>query len=309
MHCFAIRDDIIIGGKTIEETIKNFESVLRKLHQNNLKLSPSKIRIFPEVTEIYGHRIKNGKILPSDHTIMSLGQAKLEELNTVRQINSWKGLYKTLIGHLPALSVVMSPFDAATAGKDQKEKFTWTPALTAAFNNAMKHLKEINETFLPRPSEQLILLTDAMSTSPCIGWVLYVKRENKLLPVTSCTAKLKDYMVRWFPCEKEAMGVVLSLNQCSHWIRESRLPTMVGPDSLAVVKAVDLIRRGKHSSNPRLQSLLSSINRFNVVFFHNSAKAGQHIIQDHLSRLKDTTCNSKDCSIERFLEDVPVNIE
>ena len=148
-----------------------------------------------------------------------------------------------------------------------------------------------------------------MSTSPCIGWVLYVKRENKLLPVTSCTAKLKDYMVRWFPCEKEAMGVVLSLNQCSHWIRESRLPIMVGPDSLAVVKAVDLIRRGKHSSNPRLQSLLSSINRFNVVFFHNSAKAGQHIIQDHLSRLKDTTCNSKDCSIERFLEDVPVNIE
>ena len=143
-HCFAIRDDIIIGGNTIEETIKNFESVLRKLHQNNLKLSPSKICIFPEVTEIYGHHIKNGKIHPSDHTIMSLEQAKLEELNTVRHINSWKGLYKTLIGHLPALSVVMSPFDAATAGKDQKEKFNWTPALTAAFNNAMKHLKEIN---------------------------------------------------------------------------------------------------------------------------------------------------------------------
>ena len=162
---------------------------------------------------------------------------------------------------------------------------------------------------LPKPNEQLVLLPDAMSTSPCIGWVLYVKRNNKLLPVTYCTAKLKDYMVKWYPCEKEAMGVVLSLNQCAHWIREATLPTLVGPDSLAVVKAIDLIRKGKHSSNPRLQSLLSSINRLNVSFFHNSAKAGQHIIPDHLSRLKDSTCTSKDCAIERFLDDIPLKVE
>ena len=215
-HCVAVRDDIIIGGNSITEALNNFESVLCKLHSCNLKLSPSKIRIFPTDTEIYGYRIKDGRILPSEHTINSLGQAKIEDLITYKHVNSWKGLYKVLIGHLPALSAVLSPFDAATAGKDSREKFQWTPALTAAFNTAMSHLEKINETFLPKPDEQLILLPDAMSNSPSVGWVLYVKRNEKMLPVRYCTAKLKDYMVKWFPCEQEAMGAVLALNQCAH---------------------------------------------------------------------------------------------
>ena len=84
---------------------------------------------------------------------------------------------------------------------------------------------------------------------------------------------------------------------------------MVGPDSLAVVKAADLIRRGSHSTNPRLQSLLASINRRNVRFFHNSAKAGNHLVPDYLSRMVDSSCNSKDCAIERFLEEIPKSVE
>ena len=152
----------------------------------------------------------------------------------------------------------------------------------------------------------MILLPDAMSVNPCIGWVLYVMRDNKMLPVSYCTAKLKDYMQKWYPCEKEAVGAVIALDQCSHWVNESQLPTLVGPDSSAVVKAVDLIKRGKHSSNPRLQSLLASVNRRNVRFYHNSAKAGNHIVPDHLSRLTNNTCGSEDSAIERFLIDIPI---
>ena len=308
-HCIAIRDDIIIGGNTIDDTLSNYESVVKKLDDNNLKLSPNKVRVFPKDTEIYGYRVVDGCILPSNHTVTSLGETKIENLVTNKQVNSWKGLYKTLIGHLPALSLVMSPFDSATVGKNSNEKFAWTPSLTAAFNAAMTHLKEINRTYLPKPKEQLILLPDAMSTSPCVGWVLYVTRNEKLLPVSYCTAKLKEYMTRWYPCEKEAIGAVLAIEQCAHWINESELPTLVGPDSLAVVKAADLIRRGSHSSNPRLQSLLASVNRRNIRFFHNSAKAGKHIVPDYLSRMVDSTCKSEDCAIERFLSDIPHKIE
>ena len=103
--------------------------------------------------------------------------------------------------------------------------------------------------------------------------------------------------------------MVLSIDQCSHWIGEYTLPTLVGPDSLAVVKAVELMKRGKHSSNPRLQALLASVNRRNVNFFHNSAKHGRHLVPDYLSRMNDTTCDSKDCAVERFLEDIPLQSE
>ena len=308
-HCLAIRDDIVIGGNTVNEAMAHYESVLSKLNNNNLKLSASKVRIFPADTEVYGYRIVNGCVLPSEHTVTSLGQTTIDSLTTNKHVNSWKGLYKTLSGHLPALSNIMAPFDAATAGKNSNEKFLWSPHLTAAFNNAMSHLSRINKTYLPKPDEQLILLPDAMSTTPCIGWVLYVIRKDKLFPVVYCTAKLKEYMTKWYPCEKEAIGAVISIDQCAHWISESHLPTLVGPDSLAVVKAADLLRRGSHSTNPRLQSLLASVNRRNVIFYHNSAKAGKHLIPDHLSRMNDSTCRAKDCAIERFLTDIPLKVE
>ena len=308
-HCIAIRDDIIIGGNTIDEAISNYEKVLFKLDNNNLKLSPNKVRIFPADTEIYGYRVKDGCIEPSSHIITSLGQTSMESLTTVKKVNSWKGLYKCLIGHLPALAMVMSPFDSATGGKSSAETFSWTPQLVAAFNEAISHLKQINKTYLPAPNEQLVLLPDTMSVSPCTGWVLYTQRDQKLLPVTFCSAKLKEYMVRWFPCEKEAVGTVLAIEHCAHWISESELTTLVGPDSSAVVQAANLMRKGKYSSNPRLQSLLASVNRRNVKFFHNSAKSGKHIVPDCLSRLKDTTCKSKDCAVERFLDDIPINLE
>ena len=121
--CMAIRDDIVIGGNNIQEITANYETVLKKLHDNNLKLSPNKVRILPADTEIYGYRIVNGRIKPSEHTITSLGQTKIENLKTVKQVNSRKGLYKTLIGHLPALSNVMSPFDSATGSKNSNETF------------------------------------------------------------------------------------------------------------------------------------------------------------------------------------------
>ena len=98
---------------------------LRKLKDNDLKLSPHKIRIFPQDTKIYGHRIVNGCILASDHIITSLVETKKDKVNTNKQINSWKGLYKTLIKHLPALCNIMPPFDAATVGKNSSDKFVW----------------------------------------------------------------------------------------------------------------------------------------------------------------------------------------
>ena len=79
-HCIAIRDDIIIGGNTIDEAISNYEKVLFKLDNNNLKLSPNKVRIFPADTEIYGYRVKDGCIEPSSHIITSLGQTSIESL-------------------------------------------------------------------------------------------------------------------------------------------------------------------------------------------------------------------------------------
>ena len=75
-----------------------------KLAANNLKITCRKVRIFLEDTEIFGHRISNGTIKPSEHTIKSVGEMKIEDIKTNKQMNSYRGLYKTLSRHLPSSS-------------------------------------------------------------------------------------------------------------------------------------------------------------------------------------------------------------
>ena len=276
----------------------------------NLKISPHKVRILLDDTEVYGYRIRKSHVHPSPHIVSNLGEVKIDDLKTIKQVNSWRGLYKTLIAHLPHLAFYMNPFDKATAGRKSIDKMDWTPELRAAFNAASAHLGNINRTYLPHPEDKLILKPDTAKVKLCTGWALYAvkKDSDKLLPVQYCSAKLSDYMKEWYPCELEGTGAVLAIDQVSHWINESRHPTTVMPDSMPVVKAANLMKSGKHSKNPRLQSLLACVNRRNVIFVHSSAKNGQHIVPDALSRL-GRGCDCKDCGVKRFLDEITDKVE
>ena len=74
--------------------------------------------------------------------------------------------------------------------------------------------------------------------------------------------------------EKEGVGAVLAIDQVRHWVNESLKPTIVMPDNKPVVEAAAKMKLGKASTNSRLQQLLASVNRSNITFRHNSAKAG-----------------------------------
>ena len=310
--CHVERDDIIIGGSSPAQAITNWEIVLNKLHKSNLKHSPKKVKIFPEDIEVFGHRIKNGQVHPSDHIIKSFGKTAVENLKTAKQINSWKGLYKTLLSSLPNLAMHMDPFDKATAGKSPGDTIIWTPQLLSSFNQAMTHLDKVSKLTLPQPDEQLILMPDGARVPGGIGWALFVQRitdgKPTWFPVRFYSAKIKDYMCKWLPCEIEGVASSMAINSCAHWILASTKPTYVTPDCKAVVEAVERMRHGNLSRNPRLQAILISINRRPVVFLHSSAKTGQHHIPDYASRL-DITCGSKDCAVERFLQEIPDNIQ
>ena len=82
-------DDIQVGGNTIDEVLGNWDRILSKLNMNNLKMTAQKVRVLMEDTEVYGFRIKNGHIMPSQHIITNIGDVNIENLSTVKSINSW----------------------------------------------------------------------------------------------------------------------------------------------------------------------------------------------------------------------------
>jgi hypothetical protein len=86
-----------------------------------LKVSPKKVRIFPASTETYGIKLQNGSLSPLDHFVTSLGITSIAQLKSVKHVNAWRGLYKTLLHYLPDLSSFIHPYDLATANKSSKD--------------------------------------------------------------------------------------------------------------------------------------------------------------------------------------------
>ena len=114
-------------------------------------------------------------------------------------MNSWKGLYKTLIRHLPQLASQMMPFNTLCAGRSSTSNFNWlAPGIISAFNTATKRLEQVRETYLPSPHEQLVLMPDTSTSNLCTGWVLYTERDTSKgrvwLPVQYVSTKLTKYI-------------------------------------------------------------------------------------------------------------------
>ena len=128
--------------KTFDDAIANYEKVLSKLSLANLKLSPAKIRIFPEQANIYGWLIQDGMITPDPHRQLAISKSKFSDIVTISDLRSWMGIYKTFLIAMPGLASAMDPFDKITAGiKDNKTKIEWTETLIEHFKHATELAK------------------------------------------------------------------------------------------------------------------------------------------------------------------------
>ena len=118
------------------------------------------------------------------------GAVKIDDLNTIKDIRSWAGLYKTFLYHTPNLAKIMDPFDKITGDKESKDVVVWTTELKQAFQTAKDHIENIKEVYLPHPDDQLLIEVDAAKSPPGIGQTLYAIKEGKKLPVAFHSVKL-----------------------------------------------------------------------------------------------------------------------
>lgn len=302
--CMKIADDLVVGGQTIQEAINNWNEVLTQLRLSNLKLSPTKVRIFPTEASIYGWQIKGDKITPDPHRQLLLGKTSFNDLKTISDLRSWMGIFKTFLIAMPGLAQIMDPFDRIVAGvKDNKSAVQWTDELINFFNTATSKIQNnVQYLTLPKPHEQLIIMPDATVRHPAVGFVLNVVRNDKLLPVIFYSFKLTDNQKDWWPCEREALAVATAIKKCSHYILESTKPTLVLTDSKPVVQAAALINKGKFSASSRMSAFLCSLARYKIDVQHVSGKLKQNIAPDFLSR-NPAQCSDNKCQLCLFIKE------
>lgn len=296
-----IADDLYCGGNTHNELLHNWRRVLHALYNCELRLSATKTIICPKTTTILGWVWSLGTLRASPHRVATLASCSFPE--KVTGLRSFIGAYKVLARVLPNCASIISPLDDIVAGRQSADRLQWTDETRTAFTDAQTFLSKARTITLPRPDDQLWIVTDGAVKSHGIGATMYVTRHGTLFLAGFFSAKLRGRQPTWLPCEIEALSIAAATKHFSPYIIQSTHKTSILTDSKPCVQAFEKLCRGEFSASPRVSTFLSTVSRFQATVRHLAGSA--NIPSDFASRnaqvCTDSSCQI--CSFVRHTED------
>ena len=284
------------GGNTPRELLHNWKRVLQALHKCNLRLSAHKTIISPKTTTILGWIWNAGSLSASPHRLNTL--ATYPEPNTVARLRSFIGAYKVLSRVIPRCSSYLAPLDAVTAGRPSQESINWTDNLRAAFRSAQNALSSALTITLPRPEDQLWIVTDGAVRDPGIGATLYVMRGDKLCVSGFFSTKLWGCQTTWLPCKVEALSIAAATKHFSPYLIQSVKKACILTDSKPCVQAYEKLCRGEFSASPRVSTFLSVVSRYQASVRHVSGAA---ILPSDFASRNAAACDNETCQVCSFI--------
>ncbi len=291
-----IADDLYCGGESPTALLANWKRVLSALRKCELCLSASKTFICPKTTTILGWIWELGTLRASPHRLATLSTC--DRPVTVKNMRSYIGAYKFLSRVIPGCASILSPLESATIGLQSRDRVLWSDSLVDMFNQSQLLLKTCKSITLPRPQDQVWIVTDGAVKDPGIGATMYVSRGNKLLLAGFYSAKLRDRQTSWLPCEVEALAIAAAIKHFSPYIIQSVNPACILTDSKPCVQAYNKLCRGEFSSSPRLSTFLSTVCRYQASVLHLAGKV--NIPSDFASR-NAPPCEALACQVCTFV--------
>ncbi|KAK3714880.1 hypothetical protein QZH41_001881 [Actinostola sp. cb2023] len=291
-----IADDLYCGGNTPHELLLNWKKVLQALQKCNLRLSASKTVINPKSTTILGWIWNSGTLTASPHRIATL--ASCPKPDTVNRMRSFIGAFKVLSRVIPGCSSLLTPLDDTVAGRQSQDPIVWTDDLCTTFTNAQSALSTARTITLPKPQDQLWIVTDGAVRKPGIGATMYVTRGGKLHLAGFFSAKLRAPQISWLPCEVEALSIAVATKHFSPYIVQSDNKACILTDSKPCVQAFEKLCRGEFSASPRVSTFLSTVSRYQASVRHVSGAA---ILPSDFASRNAPICDDATCQVCSFI--------
>ena len=298
-----IADDLYCGGNTPAELLYNWEQVLSALQRCDLTLSATKTVIAPKSTTILGWKWSQGTLSASPHRLSALSTCARPD--SVYGLRSFIGAFKVLARVIPRCATLLAPLDDIVAGRASKDKIEWTDYSCEAFQKAQESLSSSRTITLPRPDDQLWIITDGAVRKPGIGATFYVMRNNTLHVAGFFSAKLRGRQVSWIPCEIEALAIAVAVKHFSPYIVQSKHNTCILTDSRPCVQAFQKLCRGDFSASPRVTTFLSAISRYQAVVQHI---AGARILPTDFASRNSPECSDVSCQVCSFIRETEESV-
>ena len=174
----------------------------------------------------------------------------------------------------------------------------WSETLLTSLKTAQKALSSNKTIFIPKPDDQLWIVTDGFVKMHGLGATPYALRDDKLLLAGFFSAKTRKHQVTWLLCEIEALSIASAIKHFAPYIIQSNFPTCVLTDSKPCMQSFEKLCRGQFSSSPRVTTSLSTAGRYQISLRHLAGSA--NLPSDFASR-NAPPCDDPRCQICSFV--------
>lgn len=108
---------------------------------------------------------------------------------------------------LSGCAQLLAPLESLTAGHPSQDTVVGSDNLLACFCSSQEALTSNKSIALPKPEDQLWIVTDESVKMSGLGATLYILRDQKLHLAGFFSAKFKKHQASGLPCEIDAQSI------------------------------------------------------------------------------------------------------
>jgi len=209
--CLVYLDDVIVFGRTFEEHARRLSEVFARLRDANLKLKPSKCKLFQKKVSFLGHVITEEGISPDPEKIKAV--VDWPRPKSLRETRAFIGLASYYRRHIFGFAAIARPLHELTK---KGERFHWDTPQEEAF----KKLKECLTTapVLAAPLQEGRYVLDTDSSDFALGAVLQQEQGGILRVIAYVSRALDTAEKNYCTTRKELLAVIYGLKQFRHFL-------------------------------------------------------------------------------------------
>ena len=213
-------DDIIVYGRTVEETNSRLEEVFKRMRLAGLKLKPSKCQLFRTQVDYLGHVVSAAGIQTDPAKVEAVKHWPTPKTQT--QVRSFLGLASYYRRFIQDFAGKARPLQRLT---EKNVAFKWDSDCDEAFGALKAALTSAPILAYPMPNGQFILDTDASAFA--LDAVLSQEQEGTERVVAYASKSLKRAERNYCVTRREMLAVINFLKKFKHylWGRKVRVRT------------------------------------------------------------------------------------
>ena len=173
--CLVYLDDIVVFGKSFDETLERLEAVLKRLGKFGLKLKPSKCKLFLNEIPFLGHIVSDKGVAPDPSKVKSVTDWLSNPPSSTSELQTFLGFVGYYRSFIQNFSAIAQPLYQLLGGRTGNKKtlpqWRWTYDCQKAFELLISKLTQPPILAYRDFAEPFILHTDASGSG--LGAALY----------------------------------------------------------------------------------------------------------------------------------------